>query len=271
VKRTSIVKLLLVTAVVAGAFAVGSSVASAAVTICTGGACPATTTHNVKPSNQSGNVQCPEGTTQVAFAATDIATGSASEPYSFGGLSGTVSLTYNTSTGAVSFSVSGGAVVNEFHLHGGAGQGGSQSTNIYSYHAPTFPAGGVTSDAGLFYPGPQSGAFACLISPLVLAVSTHSFQASRVGRAVTLRWSTASEANVLGFNVYRKSNGTLVRLNKRMVPATSLSKTAGAHAYSFRAMLRSRRLAASSRYVLAEVHGNGSRTLYGPVRASAAS
>jgi len=105
----------------------------------------------------------------------------------------------------------------------------------------------------------------------VLAVKTHSFKAQRSGRAVTLRWQTASEENVLGYDVYRLVRGHRVKLNHRIIPAASLTKTATSHSYSFRAVLRSRKLAASSRYVLAEVHANGSRTMYGPVRASAAS
>jgi hypothetical protein len=105
-----------------------------------------------------------------------------------------------------------------------------------------------------------------------LAVAAHSFRAVRSGKAVTLRWRTASEADTLGFVVYRKNaQGKLVRLSKRMIPAASLSGSSASHAYSFRARLASRRLAASSRFVLAEVHLDGSRTLYGPVRASAAS
>src|SRR5262249_60332610 len=104
-----------------------------------------------------------------------------------------------------------------------------------------------------------------------LGVTAHSFHATYAGRRVALRWRTASEQDVLGFNVYRKQDGKLIRLNRRIVPAAGLTKTATSHGYSFRAVLRSRKLAATSRYVLAEVHANGSRTLYGPVRASAAS
>src|SRR5262249_45490932 len=44
----------------------------------------------------------------------------------------------------------------------------------------------------------------------VLAVTTSSFRPSYFGRAVTIRWRTASEVNVLGFNVYRVSHGQRV-------------------------------------------------------------
>ena len=88
---------------------------------------------------------------------------------------------------------------------------------------------------------------------------------------MTLRWRTASEHDTLGFLVFRETKGKLVRLSKRLIPAASLAGNSTTHAYSFRAKLASKRLAASSRYVLAEVHIDKTRTWYGPVRAQAAS
>jgi hypothetical protein len=104
-------------------------------------------------------------------------------------------------------------------------------------------------------------------SAIILAVTTSSFKASYVGRSVTVRWRTSSEVNVLGFNVFRVLHGKRVKLNKRLVPSASVLHGKSASAYSYRARLASKRLAASSRYLLQEVHTNGSKTMYGPIRA----
>ena len=47
------------------------------------------------------------------------------------------------------------------------------------------------------------------------AVTVRSFVARRSGRAVELRWRTASDVGNLGFNVYRDA----ARLNERLIPA----------------------------------------------------
>jgi len=99
------------------------------------------------------------------------------------------------------------------------------------------------------------------------AVTTSSFAASYLGRAVMIRWRTSSEVNVLGFNVYRVSRGKQVKLNRRLIPSASILRGQSAGAYSFRARLSSKRLAASSQYVLQEVHTDLSKTSYGPIRA----
>jgi len=271
VKRTSIIKLVLAVAAVSVAVGVGASVASAHNAFCLGAACPASSPRGVVPTSALGNNHCPEGTAQeIDFAQNELLPSpGVTKAYSFGTLSGNV--TVIVSNGHASFSITGGAVASQARTHGGNGQGGTNATNIYSYSAPTFPAGGVASDGELHFSGPQSNVFICLNDPLTFAVATHSFKAVRSGKAVTLRWRTAAEQDTLGFNVFRKAHGKLVKLNRRIIPAASLTSSSTSHAYSFRARLASRKLAASSRYVLAEVHPNGSRTLYGPIRASAAS
>jgi hypothetical protein len=102
---------------------------------------------------------------------------------------------------------------------------------------------------------------------LVLAVTTSSFRASYHSRLVTIRWRTSSEVNTLGFNVYRQVHGKRVRLNKRLIPSANVLHGKSTSAYSFSTRLASRRLAATSRYLLQEVHVNGTRTMYGPIRA----
>jgi len=269
VKRTSILMLFIAVAAAAVVAGVGASGASAHNAFCLGAACPASSPRGVVPTSAEGNVHCPTGTTEIAFPINELLPSpGTTHSYTVGALSGNVTVIVDN--GHASFSITGGAVAKQASTHGGNGQGGTNATNIYSY-ATFLPAGGVTSDGALHFAGPQSNVFVCLIQPLVLAVSAHSLHAVRTGKAVTLRWRTASEQNTLGFNVYRKAHGKLVRLNKRLLPAASLSGSSTTHNYSFRARLASKKLAASSRYVLAEVHMNGSRTLYGPVRASVAS
>lgn len=268
-KRTSVLVLIFAVAMVAASVAAGVRASSAsAATFCLGAACPAST-QGIVPSSGLGNVHCPAGTTEIAFNFADGDFGT-QQTYTIGLLSGTVTAGFDDSSiPSGKFTVTGGAVAVQANLHGGAGSGGTNATNMYDYSG--FAAGGVTSDGNLRWPGPVSNIFVCLVPPIPLAVSTHSFRAVRSGRAVTLRWRTASEQNTLGFKVYRKAHGKLVKLTKRMIPAASLSHSSASHSYSFRARLTSRKLAATSRYVLAEVHLNGTRTLYGPVRATAAS
>jgi hypothetical protein len=267
-KRTSVLLFVAAVAATVVAFGVAASVASAA-TYCQGSDCGASG-QGVTPTNVDGNsTACPAGSQEFVFSPLSAVAGGTtlSQSYNFGGQSGTVSITISADKLSASFLVTGGALAVQADLHGGQGppgSGGVNSTNIYNYGVT-----GVASDTGLRFPGPLSNVTICLVNGTVLASTTSSFHASHTGRAVTLRWQTASEANVIGFNVYRLVRGHMVKANHRIIAAASLSKSSTSHAYSFRTVLRSRKLAASSRFVLAEVHANGSRTLYGPVRASA--
>jgi hypothetical protein len=272
VKRTSILKLVLAVAAISAGLGVGVSIATAHSTFCGAAgqpACPPSD-RGVVPTNGSGNVQCPDGTTQVAFSQDDLDDGTETKPYTIAGtppLSGNVTVTWDGQH--VTFSVTGGAAVQRIHLHGGAGGGGENSTNQYNYAG--FPAGGVAADGNLHFPGPRSGIFVCLVRPTqALAVTTSSLRATRYGKSVVLRWRTASEVDTLGFQVYRLVRGHRVKLSKRIIPAASLVNSRSSNGYSFRVRLSSRRIAATSRFVLAEVHNDGRRTWYGPVRAVAA-
>jgi len=265
---------LVATAATVVAFGVGASVASAAAIYCQGAACGPSGTQLVTPTNDlNGNeTSCPAGSTAFAFSPLSSANPGQvfTQSYNFGGQSGTITLTMSSDNPitSASFSISGGALAVQADLHGGngaPGTGGVNSTNIYNYSAKA--NGGVTSDTVLRFPGPLSNVTVCLINGPVLAVTTSSFNARYTGRSVTVRWRTSSEANVLGFNVYRVSHGQRVKLNKRLIPSANVLHGKSTSAYSFRTRLASKRLAASSRYVLQEVHTNGSRTNYGPIRA----
>jgi hypothetical protein len=85
----------------------------------------------------------------------------------------------------------------------------------------------------------------------------------RMRAGVLVRWRTASELRVSGFNVYRESNGARVKLNRSLIP--SAGATVG-HAYSF--VDRHAPHAAGLRYWVQEVRVSGARRWYGPINAS---
>ena len=102
--------------------------------------------------------------------------------------------------------------------------------------------------------------------PKPLAVTVSSFSAHRAGRGVLVRWRTASEAETLGFNVFRQVHGKRVRLNRHLLPARG-SISGGSYSYvDRRAPTRG-----ALRYWLQVVDADGSRTWQGPIRLGASS
>ena len=97
-----------------------------------------------------------------------------------------------------------------------------------------------------------------------LAVTVVSFTAHRAGKGVLVRWRTGTEANELGFNVYRQQGARRVRVNRRLLPA--LGAVAGS-SYSYRDRRAPQHRAV--RYWLQDVAVNGTRTWHGPVRVTA--
>jgi hypothetical protein len=83
-----------------------------------------------------------------------------------------------------------------------------------------------------------------ITSSTVSAITLRSLTASRSTAGVMVRWRTASEADTLGFNVYRQGNGP--------------------GAYSFVDRLAPKRSA--TRYWVQAVNLDGSRSWYGPAR-----
>jgi hypothetical protein len=61
------------------------------------------------------------------------------------------------------------------------------------------------------------------------AVTLRSFTATPAAKSVALNWRTASEASVLGYNLYGFVHGQRVKLNGKVIA----SKGSGAHTYSF--------------------------------------
>lgn len=96
------------------------------------------------------------------------------------------------------------------------------------------------------------------------AVEFGSLTATTTRRGVLVRWRTANEHHTLGFNIYReRASGRLARINRALVRASGggLGRT---YAYLDRRPPRS----LSSRYWIEAVNLDGTRTRYGPARAS---
>jgi uncharacterized repeat protein (TIGR01451 family) len=93
------------------------------------------------------------------------------------------------------------------------------------------------------------------------AVRIQSATAVRMGRRVVVRWRTASEAGLLGFNVYREQGAQRLRLNRTLIGAAAAS--GGRYSWRDRAPAAARSL----RYWLQEVRLDGKRFWHGPVAA----
>ncbi len=85
------------------------------------------------------------------------------------------------------------------------------------------------------------------------AATFRSFTAKRVSGGVTLRWKTASEIGVLGYNLYRDLNGKRARLNRALITGKGL--TGGS--YSFKCGRAKDQ--AGTRYWLEAIDLDGSR------------
>ena len=96
-------------------------------------------------------------------------------------------------------------------------------------------------------------------NPTAIRVKQLTVGSGRAGAVV--RWRTASEADVLGFHVYRQRGATRVRLNGALIPAYG---TAKGHAYSFVA-----RGVTSGRFFLRVVGTDGRPSWLGPAVLSA--
>ena len=101
---------------------------------------------------------------------------------------------------------------------------------------------------------------------VILAATFAGASASRTGRGVLVRWRTASEAETLGFNVYRQVRGERVKLNRHLLPARG---SIGGASYSY--VDRKAPTRRALRYWLQVVDTDGSRTWQGPIRLGASS
>jgi hypothetical protein len=109
----------------------------------------------------------------------------------------------------------------------------------------------------------QQDVFYDKVSTTQTAVRLASFTATRGPRGVALRWRTATETGMLGFNIYRELRGRLTKLNRSLIATRSVRPT-GAHVYSW---LDSRAVAGPVRYRLQAVSSTGARSWLGAARA----
>jgi hypothetical protein len=93
----------------------------------------------------------------------------------------------------------------------------------------------------------------------VAAVLRGAPTATAAANGVTVRWRTASQVGVVGFNVYREVNGVRTRVNSRLIAA--LGGAAG-RAYSFRD--RHAPAPRRIRYWIQAVNADSSRTWLAP-------
>jgi hypothetical protein len=91
------------------------------------------------------------------------------------------------------------------------------------------------------------------------AVLVRSFTADRTPRGVILRWHTAQETTVVGFNVYRQQRGKLMKVNRTLIPSV-FRGTASGHRYSW---LDRRATRGDVRYRLQAVSLGGKRSWIG--------
>lgn len=98
-----------------------------------------------------------------------------------------------------------------------------------------------------------------------LAVDLTSFEAEAYGNRVLLDWQTGTEHQTLGFNVYRESNGSRLRLNTSLIAGSALKTgTIRAKAGSYAWWDDTAGAASGGRYWLEEIDLQGMVTLYGP-------
>jgi uncharacterized protein len=95
--------------------------------------------------------------------------------------------------------------------------------------------------------------------PTAIVVGSFSARAGHGG--VQVRWRTASQAGLLGFDVYRTVKGHKMRVNRALIRATG---SLGGHQYSW----RDRTGRTGVRYWLRLTYKNGSHMWRGPVRAA---
>ena len=230
--------------------------ATATAAVVTPGA--ATTTYGVVPfvAGQGNVPDCPTGTFALKAAVEHASTKS----YTEAGVTVTVT-SANPDDSFFDFSVTSGTVSVVYVKT-------KPFIDGFDYRAASGEPGPVTGDTGLH--GPQEDGvyvdvehitFCVAPKTVVTAARFGSFTATRAVAGVRLRWTTRSEVDLLGFNVYREQAGKRVRLNR--MPIRARGATSGS-SYSHMARGGAR---AHVRYWVQAVTLDGSRTWLGPVRA----
>jgi hypothetical protein len=100
-----------------------------------------------------------------------------------------------------------------------------------------------------------------LLAPPPTAVRVRSFYARPTRAGMVLRWQSAAEPDMLGFNVFRAGPAGVKRVNERLIPAKA--SVAGAQ---YRFVDRGLRRGAEYDYRLQAVRRDGSRTILRSIR-----
>ena len=96
------------------------------------------------------------------------------------------------------------------------------------------------------------------------AVSMLTSEAIDGAKSVQLHWTTSYERNNLGFNVYRESGSSRLKVNRSLIAGSTFTTSAPAPAgFSYHWTDRAR--VAGAVYWIESVDLNGTRTLHGPV------
>ncbi len=122
----------------------------------------------------------------------------------------------------------------------------------------TIPTSGTYTVNWISVPGASWVNWTVTCTQPATAVALRGFTATRAATQVVIRWRTASELDLLGFNVYREVNGTRTRLNRRLIAGK------GAGVYSF--VDRRAPKGKTVRFWVQVVNLDGSRSWYGPAR-----
>jgi hypothetical protein len=105
----------------------------------------------------------------------------------------------------------------------------------------------------------------CTPPPPTTLITLTSFDTMPGNKKITVSWTTSSEIDSAGFNIYRSTeeNGYFLKINTQLIPATG-SPSAGA-AYEFvDSAVKNRQI---YWYKLEEVELSGKITVHGPVSA----
>jgi uncharacterized delta-60 repeat protein len=121
-----------------------------------------------------------------------------------------------------------------------------------------FALAGYTADGRLDRSFGANGKVLTDFAPAVTRVV--SMSARRTSSGVFVRWRTAAEVGVRGFNVYRAGTGTRVRANRIRLPSRGSANRGAAYAFLDRQAPRR----AALRYWLQEVRRDGKHVWYGP-------
>jgi hypothetical protein len=252
-------KLSLLAAVTAGLLAAMTFAVVALADVTVGAA---TTTQSITPTlandDSSGNVpDCPNGTKGLKMSVGHAFEATETDDRGANASNVTVHIVPTTGTGGGTFfnfdatngsigrvyvkTKAGGAKITQFDYSPSA-------TSDIALHGPVKDNAYTEIEHITFCP------LASGVSGTATAVALRSFTATPSAGRVALNWRTASEASVLGYNLYGFVHGQRVKLNARVIA----SKGAGAHSYSFGYRLPQGKQA-PARYWLQTINLNGSR------------